>query len=290
MPIPFVTIGVIAWSVFVCLAINGTKNMSDANAMRLGIYSLDQIYDGRWWALITSAFVHVQILHIYFNMYWLWKLGPILEREMGVLGFLGFILLTAFVSSGWDMVTGTSGIGFSGVGFAMVGFGWLAREKLPELKPYFTDDTVKWFAGWGVICIFLSYFKILNVGNMAHAMGAVAGGLIALAFVQKKWIARVCLVAVTALAIVPVYWTPWGSQWNFHRGIMAHKQKNYDGAIRYYRRSAELNPGELGAWINIAMIEGYRGHTAEYKDALDHVKMISPEEAKSLISDYGDGK
>lgn len=264
--------------------------MSDANAMRLGLFSATEIFQGRWWALITSAFVHFQILHIYFNMYWLWKLGPVMEREIGSVHFLGFILLTAFVSSGWQLAFGGTGIGFSGVGFAMIGFGWVAREHFPSFKPYFGDDTVKLFAGWGVICIFLSYFKVLNVGNMAHAMGAVSGGLIALAFIKKNWFARIGLVLATVLAMVPIYYNPYSDEWAFAKGIAADKARNYDLAVKFYRRSAELNPAVWETWANIANIEGSRGHKAGYKDALEHVKALSPNNARILISEYGDAK
>ena len=103
--------------------------MTDAQAMKFGLFSAHEIFQGRWIALITSAFVHLEIMHIFFNMYWLYFLGPVVEKEFGSVNFLAFIIGTAFVSSGWQMMGGTTGIGFSGVGYAMIGFGWDRSPK-----------------------------------------------------------------------------------------------------------------------------------------------------------------
>ena len=36
-----------------------------------GYYSYDKILDGAIWSLVTSTFVHLQFLHLVFNIYWL---------------------------------------------------------------------------------------------------------------------------------------------------------------------------------------------------------------------------
>jgi membrane associated rhomboid family serine protease len=41
------------------------------------------VADGAYWQLITSAFTHVEIWHIGFNMLALWVLGPQLELAIG---------------------------------------------------------------------------------------------------------------------------------------------------------------------------------------------------------------
>ena len=44
-----------------------------------GYRDAGQIWDGQWWALITTAFVHIELWHLAFNLYWLWVLGGRLE-------------------------------------------------------------------------------------------------------------------------------------------------------------------------------------------------------------------
>ena len=107
--IPYVTFGVIAWCVIVFLALNSSKSMTNVEGMKFGFFTLTEIYEGRWWALITSAFCHVEITHIFFNMYWLWILGPVIERQFGAVNFLAFVIGTAFISSGWQLATSHTG-------------------------------------------------------------------------------------------------------------------------------------------------------------------------------------
>ncbi len=46
------------------------------------------VANGDWWRLVTSGFIHAGLLHVAFNMYALWWLGGILERDIGSLRFL----------------------------------------------------------------------------------------------------------------------------------------------------------------------------------------------------------
>jgi len=46
------------------------------------------VQHGQWWRLITSGFLHGNVIHIGFNMYLLFVLGPQLERLYGSLRFL----------------------------------------------------------------------------------------------------------------------------------------------------------------------------------------------------------
>ena len=55
--------------------------------------------DGAWWQLLTSAFTHVEIRHIAFNMLALWFLGPQLEQVVGRWRFLALYLLSALTGS-----------------------------------------------------------------------------------------------------------------------------------------------------------------------------------------------
>src|SRR5690606_17663950 len=52
--------------------------------------------NGEWWRLISSAFLHWNILHLALNMFALWNLGPLIERSMGRLRF-GIIYAVALM-------------------------------------------------------------------------------------------------------------------------------------------------------------------------------------------------
>jgi membrane associated rhomboid family serine protease len=57
------------------------------------------VSDGAPWQLITSAFTHVDVWHIGFNMLALWFLGPQLEMAIGRARFLALYLLSALAGS-----------------------------------------------------------------------------------------------------------------------------------------------------------------------------------------------
>ena len=54
---------------------------------------------GAWWQLLTNAFVHVDLMHIGFNMLALWFLGPQLEAALGRTRFLVLYVGSALSAS-----------------------------------------------------------------------------------------------------------------------------------------------------------------------------------------------
>ena len=57
------------------------------------------VASGDWWRLLTSAFLHLSITHIAFNMVTLYLFGPPVERVLGTLRFVVAYLTTALVAS-----------------------------------------------------------------------------------------------------------------------------------------------------------------------------------------------
>src|SRR5437660_2702665 len=70
------------------------------------------VWDGQVWRLVTSVFPHADIVHLAFNVYWLWQFGRVVEGWMGSVRFAGFFILMAFGSSAAQLlVSGDGGIG-----------------------------------------------------------------------------------------------------------------------------------------------------------------------------------
>src|SRR5262245_17208824 len=89
-------------AVFVGL-MDDPKRESWEGLEKWGYYSYEKILDGAIWGLVTSVFVHMELWHLAFNLYWLWVLGSHLERAIGSVRWLGFFLITAAVSSGAEL-------------------------------------------------------------------------------------------------------------------------------------------------------------------------------------------
>ncbi|MCW5838535.1 MAG: rhomboid family intramembrane serine protease [Anaerolineales bacterium] len=57
------------------------------------------ILQGQWWRLITPVLLHASLVHVAFNMYALYALGPELERMFGHAAFLALYLVSGFAGT-----------------------------------------------------------------------------------------------------------------------------------------------------------------------------------------------
>ncbi|HEU4811476.1 MAG TPA: rhomboid family intramembrane serine protease [Nocardioides sp.] len=82
------------------------------------------VSDGAYWQLLTSAFTHVEIWHIGFNMLALWVLGPQLELAIGRARFVALYLLSGLAGSVlvyWAASENGATLGASGAIFGLMG-------------------------------------------------------------------------------------------------------------------------------------------------------------------------
>lgn len=57
------------------------------------------ILQGQWWRLVTPVLLHASLLHIAFNMYALYALGPELERMFGHFSFFALYVVSGFAGT-----------------------------------------------------------------------------------------------------------------------------------------------------------------------------------------------
>jgi GlpG protein len=174
------------------------------------------IWAGAVWGLVSTAFVHLQIWHVAFNMFWARDLGRVVEPDLGRGRFLGLIVASAAVSSGWELlVGGSTGIGFSGVVYAIFGYVVARRRSRPTYGAIVTRRNVQWMLGWLVLCIVLTVAKVWNVGNAAHLSGLAFGWLLGVA-VEKRNLRAIGIGGLAALGagtVASVAYMPWSPSW-----------------------------------------------------------------------------
>ncbi len=252
---------------------------------KFGYLSPNDIWDRKYWGLITSIFVHTQLWHVAFNVYWLWILGGALERSIGHPYWLIFVVMAALVSSGIQFgVSGSTGIGFSGVGYGMFGFMWVARNRYPEFKQILTKQIVLLFIGWLIMCMIASLLHLMDVGNGAH-IGGLLFGTAASAIFTLKYKTRLVSVGMGALifaALLPLFWCPWSAQWVGRQGYKAHVNHDYEKAILNYQRSMELGADPQWALSNIAEAYGDMGNNKKQKETLEQLQKFSDKETNRV--------
>ena len=88
------------------------------------------VADGDWWRIVTAGFLHAGILHIAFNMYFLYFLGTILEPMIGKLRF-GLIYAVSLLGGSFGALLlspNTPVVGASGAVFGLMGAAILAMH------------------------------------------------------------------------------------------------------------------------------------------------------------------
>jgi len=137
------------------------------------------VADGALWQVLTSAFTHVEIWHIGFNMLALWFLGPQLELALGRLRFLALYLLSAIAGSTmvlWFANPFTQTLGASGAVFGLMGALLVLAVKV--------GGNVSQIGGWLLINAVLT-FTFPNISWQGHLGGFLGGVLVAAVIVYS---------------------------------------------------------------------------------------------------------
>jgi membrane associated rhomboid family serine protease len=108
--------GVVRW-LFALIPVGGTALVNGQ------LQTVQGVADGAYWQLLTSAFTHVELWHIGFNMVALFILGPQLEAILGRTRFLALYLLSGLGGSAavyWWAAPASSTVGASGALFGLM--------------------------------------------------------------------------------------------------------------------------------------------------------------------------
>lgn len=172
--------------------------------------------DGELWRALTCTLPHVNVFHLAFNLYWLWKFGALVERVYGHLKCAGIYLLLALGSSLAQFTVSYGGVGLSGVGYGLWGLLWVLERRDVRFTGAVDRPTSQLFVVWFFLCIVLTITGVMQVANVAHGAGAGLGALLGLAASSRgalKWrsVAGLAAALMLGLAGSTVFW-PWTSQ------------------------------------------------------------------------------
>jgi len=252
---------------------------------RWGYIPGGEVWAGGWWALVTSAFVHLEIWHVAFNVYWLWILGRILEQQAGHARWLLLCLSAAFVSSTAQLAwSDDTGLGFSGVAYAFLGFMWAGRRRWVAFATVVNRDTIGLFVAWLFLCVVLSFTGAWNVGNAAHVAG-LAYGLAAGAAAVRSGRRPAAAAGVGAMLLVAVgvlLYAPWSATWTSMRAYDLHEREDYAAAEGHYLRALDLGVDPAWAWGNLCRLYQATGEKGKYDNALARLRTIDPGEAREV--------
>jgi len=174
---PILTGALIAASVAATIAALDTNLSGPLGALLIGTPDTPMFSDilhGQIWRLVTPIFVHFGLLHILFNMMWLWDLGRVLELLRGPLFLAAFVAVSGVASNLAQYTITQSPMfgGMSGVVYALLAYIWMQGRVNPALGIRLHQSTVIMMIGWFVIC----WTGLLGpIANWAHTAGLVIG-------------------------------------------------------------------------------------------------------------------
>jgi rhomboid protease GluP len=154
----------------------GDYGSSTANLLALGWKDNSLIKDGEWYRLITSGFLHGDILHIFFNMYSLWSIGTIIFNPVSsILTPLQFIILYFASLVGGSLASfffnASPSVGASGAIFGLVGM-------LVVYSILNGDTQLLTSLGLNILLLAVIGFTSSNLDNWGHLGGFVTGAVV----------------------------------------------------------------------------------------------------------------
>ncbi|MGR6320848.1 rhomboid family intramembrane serine protease [Micromonospora soli] len=165
-------------------------------------YQLIGIAHGEWYRLLTAAFLHLLptegvlgILHIAFNLYWLWLLGRVVEERLGGVRFLAVYLLAALGGSvlGFLVDPHQAAVGASGAVYGLAGCYFVLTRRLHH-HPIDANRLIIPFLIWMVLSAGWTSWE-------GHLGGLLVGGAAAVGMAYAPAKRRTLVQAAVAVAL-----------------------------------------------------------------------------------------
>jgi membrane associated rhomboid family serine protease len=170
------------------------------------------VAEGEWYRLITSGFLHNGLIHIGFNMWALWILGPQLERVLGRPRFIALYFVSMLGGSAGVMLLdpNSATVGASGAVFGLFGaVAVIQRAAGANI----------WASGIGQVLVLnlVFTFAIPSISVGGHVGGLIVGAVVGAIYIagvrarQSVWLgfgAAVALGVVLTVAAVTLASNP----------------------------------------------------------------------------------
>lgn len=237
---------------------------------------------GEVWRLLTSIFPHVDVLHLIFNLYWLWVFGSLVEQVYDHFKTAALVILFAVGPNALEYAFSSGGVGLSGVVYGLFGLLWILSKRDERFRDAVDQRTVQLFVIWFFFCILATATNFMRVGNIAHGAGAVMGILTGFALTMPKL--RIPIMAGIGLLLGVSFWaaTAGRAKVNFSeyasydeckRGFDAMRANHYEEALKWLQSAAGYRANPASCMTDLGYTYESMGKKAqalaEYRKAAD---------------------
>ncbi len=270
-PYSFFTYLIVALCVLVYIAmgvLEGFEACLEPNGVALLRFGADYgplVAGGEWYRIITSAFVHIGLVHILFNMVILWQIGNFVERLYGNLLFLVVYLGSAAAGSLMSLTANPTIIsaGASGAIFGLYGALLAYMVRRHGTIPLHMVSGIR-NGAIAFIAFNLMYGMQSGIDNWCH-LGGLLGGfflgvIVAPPFESEERTRHCAIMTILGAAIIAAgsYFylstnptklnqkdignilTEFGIYYNYGNSSL-HIKKNVNTAANYYKKAIKYN-------------------------------------------------
>lgn len=216
--------------------------------VRFGALDPRHAWTGQPWRILSSALVHMDPVHLGFDVWALWLLGPQLERVLSpprmllvVLGAQVGCSASSLLFSDLSIRGGASGIAFGLIGAALVSAarsrgqpGAFGRRELLMMS----------LVGLG--------FSLLPQIDLLGHLGGLAGGAALMAGVEPgaehpgdRGISLAFAVLLLGLAVRLALVQPQRSNWNVVQAVVRYEAGDYKGAVPFLQKARTAHNGDF---------------------------------------------
>ena len=235
---------------------------------------------------ITTILPHINIFHLFFNVYWLWVFGTLLEERFGHTHFALIVILLALGSSGAEWAFAFGGVGLSGVGYGLFGMLVVLSRYDTRFSNAIDLQTVLLFVGWFFLCIFMTFQNIMPVANVAHGAGAILGLILGWIVVcpRNRRSVPIAILAVVMI-LIGLGCTTFRPLINFSRDApaeyayaadIAFKDDRDDLAEAYLVQAVRFRAAAASHWYNLGVARWHLKHFADAVQPVQHAVELDP--------------
>jgi membrane associated rhomboid family serine protease len=156
---------------------------------------------GEWYRIITSAFLHANLIHLLFNMYALYIIGPTVERALGPVRYVIVYATALLAGSAGALIVEPDAltVGASGAIYGLLG----------ALIVLFRNRGISIWQSGLAITLFLNLVITLSISNISiggHIGGLVGGATAAFVIIEgPRYVRNRNALVWVAGALVPVF-------------------------------------------------------------------------------------
>jgi len=172
-------------------------------------FNTSAIGRGEYFRMFSSAFLHVNTMHLLFNMITLYFFAEVVIRALGQVTFLIIYVLSFIAGNFLSYYFHKNNPNYNAVGASggVMGVLYSAIIFYPDMPLYFFFIPIPipaWFVGIGYLLYSIYGMKkqLGNIGHDAHFGGAIAGYVLTLFFAPHLFETQMWIIILLAIPIL----------------------------------------------------------------------------------------